>query len=431
MKKVTISIALIIAMIAITPFASVSASTDTINRGEFFKLVVDHLEYDGSNVNVELPSDVAANSPFANTVKVLKQKKIVVGFPDGSFKLDQKITPVEASAVISRILALKGEDVSSKLAANYGVRFGDEKYLTSATAKAVVTKALTSDKSARELMDKMAVAQNEQISFKATSDMSMIMDMNLPDSESDGVPNPITLDGSITMIFNKEKGMYQQMKISMPLPEQQEVSVEQYFVPEGIFMKIKDPITGQDQWMNMSEAMPFDFIALMEMNEENLKMSQDLNNKYFIYKDLGLDEIAGKQLQKIIFSGKIDSIEEVLGMMGNMLGDQSVLSSLEGLPNMTMSMNGTVWIDKETSLPYRQLMDYEIVYGQSNDPAMASPIEKMNYELDMIYSDFGQVNEIVLPEEALSAEVLPGLNQLEELEDAEYLENVEEPQPQL
>ena len=418
MKKRVTSLVLSALLVA-GPLTSASAANNdqAVTRGEFFKLVVDHLGYDAANVKVELPKDIAANSPYADAVKVLKDKKIVVGFGDGTFKPNQTITPAEASSIVSRFLAIKG-DAKAALESTYGITFENTKILSLEKAEEIVTKALTSDKTALELLDKTTVAQNEQKSFKANATMSMEFKLKEGTPEIPGMTNGMKMDSDIVMKFNREKGLVQTMTTKIPDPETKkevEMVIDQYFVPEGIFMRMSDPISGEDQWLDMSASMPLPFNELMNMNEDNMNMMNDLNRKYFFYRDLGKEAVNGQSLYKLGFSGKINSLEEIMGVMSSVFKDQSnaILSSLEGMPSMEMAITGTMMIDEKTLLPTRQTMQYEIKYGAAKDPAMEMPFESIHYVMDLTYSDFNNVNDIVLPEGAKNAEKIPSLEDID------------------
>ncbi|HHW36567.1 MAG TPA: S-layer homology domain-containing protein [Bacillales bacterium] len=413
MKKRVTSLVLSALLVA-SPLTSASANNDqALTRGEFFKLVVDHLGYDAANVKVELPKDIAADSPYANAAKVLKDKEIVVGFEDGTFKPNQTITPAEASSIVSRFLAIKG-DATSALASTYGITFENTKILTLEKAEEIVSKALTSDKTALELLDKTTAAQNEQKSFKADATMSMEFKLKEGTPEIPGMTNGMKMDSDIVMNFNREKGLLQTITTKVPNPEtnkEVEMVIDQYFVPEGTFMRMTDPTSGEDQWLDMSASMPLPFNELMNMNEDNMNMMNDLNRKYFFYRDLGKEQINGKSQYKLGFSGKINSLEEITGMMSNVLNDQSdaLLSGLEGMPNMEMAMTGTMMVDEKTFLPTRQNIQFEIKFGAAKDPALEMPFESIHYVMDLNFSDFNNVNDIVLPEAAKNAEKFPSL----------------------
>lgn len=418
MKKRVTSLVLSALLVA-SPLTSASANNDqAVTRGEFFKLIVDHLGYDAENIKVELPTDIAANSPYANAAKVLKDKNIVVGFEDGTFKPNQTITPAEASSIVSRFLAIKG-DATSALESTYGITFENTKILTLEKAEEIVSKALTSDKTALELLDKTTVAQNEQKSFKADATMSMEFKLKEGTPEIPGMTNGMKMDSDIVMSFNREKGLVQTVTTKIPDPEtnkEVEMVIDQYFVPEGIFMRMSDPISGEDQWLDMSAAMPLSFEELMNMNEDNMNMINDLNRKYFFYRDLGKEQVNGQSQYKLGFSGKINSLEEIIGMMSSVLKDQSntLLSGLEGMPNIEMTMDGTMMVDEKTLLPTHETIQFEIKYGAAKDPALEMPIESIHYVMDLNFSDFNKVNDIVLPEAAKNAEKFPSLEDIPE-----------------
>ncbi|NSL51379.1 S-layer homology domain-containing protein [Calidifontibacillus erzurumensis] len=406
----------IVALLAASPYSTASASSnDAVTRGQFFKMVVDHLGYDIAKAKAELPKDVPANSPYADVVKILKDKKIVVGFGDGTVRPNDPIKPAEAATIVSRLLVLKG-DAKAALAENYGITFDNEETLSLEKAQEIINKALTSDQKALEIVEQMTVAQNEQTSFKATAKMAM--DFKLKEGQTDipELTNGMKMDTNLSMTFHKEKGMHQQITIAVPDPmtnELQNMTVEQYFVPEGMFMKVDDPETGEAHWLDMSAGLPFSFAELMKTNEESMQIVNEFNRQYFFYRDLGMEVVNGANNYKLAFQGKIHSLEDMLGMLGTILNDQSdqLLVGLENMPNIAMEMTGYIWVDEKTKLPTRQTCKFVIVFGQAKEPGMDLPIESIQYDMDMNYSAFNEVQEIVLPEEAKNAEKLPGFEE--------------------
>lgn len=404
---------LLSALLLVVPLSTASANDDqAVTRGQFFKLVVDHLKYDAANIKAELPKDISADSPYAQAAKILKDKKIVTGFGDGTFKPNEKITPAEASTIVARILAIKG-DAQSALTAKYGINFENNEALTLEKAQEVISKALTSDDSALELVDKMTVAQNQQNSYQANATITMGFTMKEGTPKIPEMPASMKMNSALS--FNKEKGMKQTITTKIPNPmtnEQLEMVMEQYYVPEGIFMKMPDPLTGEEQWIDMSASMPFTFKDLMKMTEDNMNVMNDLNRKYFFYRDLGMEKLNGTNHYKLAYSGKITSFKEIIDMMGTVFNEQSeaMLSSFGDLPDLEMAMTGYMWIDENTMLPTRQTIEYEMKLGGLKDEVI--PFESIQYAMDFSYSNFNKVIDIVLPEEAKNAEKMPGLEEL-------------------
>lgn len=413
MKKLTMFL-LVIGLILspiVSAFASSSAE-NTITRGQFFKLIVDQLGYDDITESVQLPPDVTVNSPYADAIKILKEKKIVVGFEDGTFRPDQKISPLEAANILARLLAIKG-DAQSVLETEFGFGFSKDSTITLEQAEKMISNTLSSDQKALELVEKMTVAQQNVKSFQANTTMSMEYQLADEIIEQQGFSGNVKINSNVEMRFNKEKGMYQQIVTQLPPSSpntEQEMKIEQYFVPEGMFIKVPNPITGEEQWLNISDSMPLSFEDIMNMNKENMNVMKELNRQNFFYKYIGSEKLDGRSLQKITVRGKIHSTKDVMEIMSKVLKDQSgsMLASFEKLPEMSLAINGTIWIDERTSLPARQVIQYDILYGKSGDAfTLPMPIKSLNYEMDLRYSNFNKIVDIALPVEAKNAEKVP------------------------
>lgn len=81
-----------------------------VTRAEFLKMLVLALdkEFDGSKVEDSAPSfsDVPANAWYASYVAYAEQKKLVGGYPDGTFKPENPISRAEASKMAIAFLGL-------------------------------------------------------------------------------------------------------------------------------------------------------------------------------------------------------------------------------------------------------------------------------------------------------------------------------------
>lgn len=395
---------MIAALIFIGPMATSANQEDALSRGDFFNLVVNHLELELTSENVELPADVNEGSEYENAAKILKSKGIINGYPDGTIRPDQKITNKEAGYVLGRFLNISDQDVLQVLTKEFAVAF-DNNFITKENANTVIETILSSDEVALDLIEKMAIAQSEVNSYRATANLEMSMALN-PEmtDEIPDMPTEMNLNGSIKMDFNDEEGLHQAITMSIPIAEDvQEMTMEQYLVPEGIFMKMQNPENGEDMWMDMSEVMPITFDQLMQMNKDNLKVNAELNNKFFFYRDLGTEEIDGKVVRKIKMDGKINSLTEMMGMFNNVMQDTSMLPQEGELPDMKVGMSGTVWVDEETALPYKQSVVMSMEH--KSEQVLMPTSQKMSME--MIYSDYNEVDGITLPEAAKNAEKLP------------------------
>src|SRR5699024_6139871 len=102
---------------------SVSAQDDGITRGDFANAVVSELQLTTSNQGDNLPTDMESDSPYANSVLALKEKKVIIGYPDGTFKPEQSISKDEAIIVLSKVLGIPLEQAEQIFQKEYDLAF--------------------------------------------------------------------------------------------------------------------------------------------------------------------------------------------------------------------------------------------------------------------------------------------------------------------
>lgn len=418
MKKryVMLFVALIFAF---APILSVAANTNdqgeqTITRGEFFQLIVEQLDLTPSDTSTELPSDVGADSAYADAVRIMLERQVVQGYPDGTVGLDRQVTPYEANLVLGRFLGIEDQNALEVLSSEFGVSFENKKHVSVENAAQAVQQALKNDQSALELLESSSKKQLEQTSYRANMQqhMSMIMKEEFAQGE---MMNLSTMDSDMVIEYHMEKGMHINMTMSIPQPTGDlEIQTEQYIVPEGMFMKMVDPLSNEENWINMGSELPLTFDQMLKMQKQSLELNQSMNNKYMFYRDLGTESIDGKNTHKISFNGKITSLTEMLEAMGDLLSDPSMVEELEkemaNLPEIAMTMSGILWIDEESMLPLKMDTQMSLQYGDAPD----MPIDRMDIEVEANFYDYNQVEDIVLPQASLDAKTIPSLEDMEE-----------------
>lgn len=112
------------------PTLSVSAATADdsalITRGQFIKQITDELKLTPSNKQTVLPTDVSPDSPYADTVRIMRERQILQGYSDGTFRLNQAVSPAEASLILGRFLGLADSKASTLLQNDFSVDFSGQ-----------------------------------------------------------------------------------------------------------------------------------------------------------------------------------------------------------------------------------------------------------------------------------------------------------------
>lgn len=409
MKKKALGIlttaALAFTLAAPSVFADESSSA-TVTRGQFFKQVTDHLKLQSTEAGIALPKDVSADSAYAGTVRALLERKIIDGYPDGTFRTEQPITKEEAGYVLARLLGVDDREAAEQLSSKFGVSFGSGAAISAETAAKAIRSALTSDASALDWFHKSSAKHLELTSFAAAMEQQIKITTRPAAAEglNSTTPEAVTTTAKNEVVYHKDQGIH--LKLSAAIPGldggAMDLKVEQYIVPQGTFMKMTNPLTKQDQWMNLSKQMPYGFAEMMALQKNSLELNKMFSDKYFFYRDLGSEEKDGKKLHKIEVNGKISSIADIVKTMSAIVPDQNSLQSLiqtPGMDQMSVAMNGTMWIDEKTLLMEKMDARMSLKYGDAKD----IPIEKMDMTMTTSYKDFDKIDQITVPAEALNA----------------------------
>ncbi|RXT04339.1 DUF6612 family protein [Ammoniphilus sp. CFH 90114] len=387
---------------------SVSANSteqDIVTRGAFIHTIVDQLQLPLQDQNAVLPQDVSTDSPYAHAIRVMKERKVIYGYGDGTVRLENSLKANEAYIIIAKILGTNPEVLKN----DYGISFAHD-MVTLDEAKAAIQKALVSDPTAHEWVIKSSEVMDKQDSFKAnmTQDMNMVLSQGLPEAPP---MNTLNMTMKMEMEFKKDQGfrIVSNSKLPQPLTTgETEMKMEQYFVKDGMYMKMLNPETNQEEWMKMGSELPFTFDQMMEMQKNSVAYNQQMNNKYVFYRDLGTEVIDGKEMQKVSLQGRFTSMQEMLSLAGNLFSGQEMPAAMmeeTGLEELRMS--GFMWFDLETKLPTKLSMQMDLELAEMPN----QPIERMEMKMSGTYTDFNQVDSIVLPEEAKQAKVIGAAGQ--------------------
>ncbi|WP_232698221.1 S-layer homology domain-containing protein [Brevibacillus daliensis] len=405
MKKSFLALSLATTLFAGTVFSGQAYAADKavpFTRGEYMHAIVQQLEATPKDKNSALPKDVSAESPYAETVRVMKEKKIVFGYEDGTFKLDQPVSVTEAEMILSRVLGIAGVEASDILSKQFGVSFGSDAIVTKEEALGVIKDALVIDPAILDLVNKSSVQSMKQQSFSMDMSQDITNTLNQKMPELNNVDR-FSQSSDISMEYIKDKGLHMSMTATMPeilgeaIPS---IKMEQYYVPEGIFMMMTNPETNKDEWINMTDVFPMSFEQLMAIQKDSIELNNKLLDKSFFYRDLGNVEVEGKKLKQVGFYGQISSMDEIMELFQGTMNNQEIaIPSIEETGLAGMSMYGTMLIDETTKLP----MSAEYNISISFTPSTELPFKEMKMEMDADFKEYNQVKAIVLPEAAKNA----------------------------
>lgn len=416
---------------------AIAAEETQTTRGEFFNLIAEVVGADDAQSDQTLPTDVASDSPYANSVLVLIEKEILAGYPDGTVKPEEPIQTDHATFLLARAIGVADQDAIAYLNEKYGIEL-DQSMDVEAAKQAVAkvlkndSEGLKTDPEVLDLVKRSTQKQLEQESFRAEIDQLLTFQFS-----EDAPAEIFDFIGDIQMTsvmdYHLKDGMY--MKTTVELNEGEDLAdiidfgMEQYLVPSGMYMKMADAVTGEEEWIVFDDEELFDFEELQEMQQANLNFLDQLDNQSFVYHHEGEELLDGQQTYKIGMSGKISSMSELLEMMEAIIPSDQGIDITEMIDEVEELITGatissTTWLDQETLLPVRIEMNMELGYASS--PFM--PIESMGIQMNMNVFDYNKVESITLPEEAKDALSFEDLIEIDEdwLEEMEALELEEE-----
>lgn len=400
---------------AISLPAYAAESTPGISRGDFLNQVTSDLNITSSSA-VSLPKDVLADSPYKNAVSAMLERKILKGFPDGSMRTNEPITGKDASIVLGRILGFKDEESIKRLQSEFGIDWQSQPVLSASDVQASLAKVLRNDQTAVDLMDAVQKEMANVHSYESTVGMQIRMSFNGIDKTNENSLGSSTVDpskadeGSMALTLKAEgqvqlddkQGMLEKMTMKDFLGSGDMESLT-YMVPEGTFAQSPDMGTGKKQWINMTKGMP-SFDQLMKMQKENATQLSSLNQKYFIYRDLGKETIDGKAYSKVALYGKIPSLQGLLNDTQSLTGMGDMMNSLPSdgkaaIENMGVAANIVYWIDDATHRIFKADMNMSYSMPASGQ----TPAMQMDMTMNMGYSKYDEPQTIKLPEEAKKA----------------------------
>lgn len=392
------------------PTLSVSAAaaddSALITRGQFIKQITDELKLSPVNKQTALPADVSADSPYADTVRIMRERQILQGYSDGTFRLNQAVSPAEASLILGRFLGIADSKASSVLHDDFSVDFnGQTAGITLDTAGTAIKKALANDPSVSSWLVADPTSPIDLKTFRAHMEMGMHILFH-PNAASplDNLQTTVKSDIS----YNQDQGLHQTITTTAPGTDMvmKTIKMDQYMVSQGTFMSMPNAANDGIEWYDMSKQVPFTFEQLMELQKKNMDMSKSLVTPYFFYKDLGTTEKDGQKQRKVSIRGKLTNTADIVKTLSGLGGSQDAFKEVLNSPaiaGMSVSLSAVLTVDEQTKLPVRMDGDYMVEYGEDTN----NPLDHVDMTMSMTYQDVNQPIDIQLPEEAKKANPLP------------------------
>ncbi|MCY9659529.1 S-layer homology domain-containing protein [Paenibacillus chondroitinus] len=407
-QRMSLLSTLVLTLALPTLSVSAAAADDSalITRGQFIKQITDELKLTPLNKMTVLPTDVSPDSPYADTVRIMRERQILQGYSDGTFRLDQAVSPAEASLILGRFLGLADSKASTVLKSDYSVDFsGQTAGIPLGTAGAAIKNALANDPSVSSWLVADPTSPTDLKTFRG----HMEMGMHILFHPNAGYPLKnlqTTVKSDIS--YNKAQGLHQSITTAAPGPDMamKTINMEQYMVSQGTFMSMPNATNDGVEWYDMSKQVPFTFEQVMELQKKSMDVSKTLVTPYFFYKDLGTAEKDGQKQRKVSIRGKLTNTADIVKTLSGLGGSQDAFKEVLNSPaiaGMSVSISAVLTLDEQTKLPVSMDGDYIVEYGE--DPN--NPIEEMDMTMSMTYQDVNQPIDIQLPEEAKKAKPIP------------------------
>ncbi|UKS26523.1 S-layer homology domain-containing protein [Paenibacillus sp. HWE-109] len=396
---------LTLAVPSLTVSAATPADSSMMTRGQFIKQIADELKLAPASNQTLLPSDVGAQSPYADVARVMRERQILQGYSDGTFRLDQAVSKEEAAFILGRFLGLSDSKAAAKLKSDLAVDFGSNAGINQEIGGAAIKKALATDSTVATWLAADPSSPTELKTFRAHMDMAMDIFFK-PSAEFPG--DSLQTEANSELVFSANQGIHQTITTTAPGPDMKPrtVKMEQYTVSQGTYMNMPNATNDGFEWYDLSKQMPFTFDQLMELQKKSLEMNKTLVTPYFFYKDLGTTEKDGKKQRKVSIQGKLTNSADILKTLSGLGGGQDAFKDILNSPaitGMSVALSAVMTVDEQTKLPVSMDADYVIIYGE--DPNI--PIDHMDMTMSMTYHDVNQPQDIKLPAEAKAAKPFP------------------------
>ncbi len=441
-KKIitTLSVCLLLTLLTSTAFAGemqesllkgLSQPGENLTRAEYVSMLVQAAEIPVPSGTVTLPQDMPADAQYADALKAALAKGIIKGTADNTISPDQPITQAQAASILARALGLPGipaSGVSTSVPADHwaygplswlikdGVMEASvqaDSVLSPSAGAALLEKAFGTTKKAKEIADQSQVAQAEVSSNRIDGNMSVSMQTN-PAVPVQGMPASMNMNmqAKVAMEMNMEQGLHQQLTMTLQgLPQAiPPIEVEQYMVASGMYMKMKDPLSGEEKWVKMPEGSMPNFIELMQQQSKMAQLPKELED-LFHYRLLGEKTVGADTCYELAFSGTIPDLAQFMNLIATQANlSPELLKNFEESSKLVsgISMAGKILVNKETYLTDSLNATAVVTFADQfqNQPF---PLQSVTAQFNFNYKDYNADIDVQLPEAAAQAESLPAL----------------------
>lgn len=405
------SILSVVLGIGILLIPSSTEASAALTRGEFFELLSDYVELSPENEDVSLPIDVEEHSADAERVRALIERKIIHGYPDGTIRLDDVIKPQEVEYILARFLGISDQEAIEKMKTEFQISFSNHDFITRDKANSIIKSVLGNDHTLIKYLDDVI---NEQLN---TSTAFTVSTQRTKKIHFDAASEPIkSMEAKSQVSIHKEQGYHLNSVVEYFTKNKAKLfEMEQYVVPEGLYIRMNSSGTKENsnksKWIQGTDAIPFHFEQKINSQLKSSIPEQLINERYYFYRSLGIEEVKGQKIHKIQIFGSMPLIANMNELHNFVLGDSHFsakkFKSTDKM-DLNLSMNGIVYVDVQTN----RLMEAEWVQTVRNDaPSEQIAFKKIEVVTKMQYSNYNQVKPIILPEEALKAKSKTGMSQ--------------------
>ncbi|MBN1367858.1 MAG: hypothetical protein JW967_08015 [Dehalococcoidales bacterium] len=261
------------------------------------------------------------------------------------------------------------------------------------------TSAITSSLTPGQLLAAEAVEASASVkTFKMNMDMTMLTEVT--GGENPGVIN-MSMSSQIEM-DQQEKLMKMVLDIVMDIPDmgEQTVSTASYLDGEWMYTMVNIPGFG-DQWMKMR----FDEATWEE--QDQFSQQVEFLETAFGVTEKGTETVGGLLCDVIEIQPDMATLEKWVMAQQS---DES-MSQLAGVDLSEVFKTFTIkyWIARDSSLPVKFYMDVVMEMTPEDMGESSDEFEKMTMEMTttVLFFDYGEPVEIILPPEAANAQEIP------------------------
>jgi len=423
-KAVFLLVLLLVLVTGSTAWGAVSEREEVsdciLTRGKFAVMLVQ-----AANMGAIQDGEAAA--------RLLVEKGILRGYPDGDLKLDRGITRLEATVLVGRTLGLKdGIEVPEWMGApknelpqgywgydlyNWISRLGLVKgdaydVLTEAQGTEFLNKVFTSDARAKDILNKVKKKERElmeNFGLRTGVECSMKMIARPGVEGAEKIPQ---VEGKVYTVQEMvwPDKIHQTTTISMNIPgeEQQEFTFEMYFVDGKMYQQMPDPDTGKLTWYRWPEDMLPGMEQIIEQAAIQTQAVPPELEEFIHYQMLGTKEIEGEEVYEIAFYGRVDDFEKFMKAAMNWFGNGEQLQQFAGLVAQmldSMSYWGIQYVDVDEYVT-RGMQSASLITCAEEFMGRPVPLKAEEMTMELEEYEFSDGIEIEVPEEVLNAPLL-------------------------